>query len=90
MPWRPRIDRPKTVEAYNKAIELEPRNESRLNSLAWMLATHPEPKIRAPGKAVELATKAVQFSPKEGERLEYPGGRSLPGRELQCGPDGTC
>jgi serine/threonine protein kinase/WD40 repeat protein len=37
-----------------------------LNNQAWLLATHPEAKLRDPTRAVELAQKAVKVAPKEG------------------------
>jgi tetratricopeptide (TPR) repeat protein len=37
-----------------------------LNNQAWNLATHAEPKIRDPGRAVKLAQEAVELAPKEG------------------------
>jgi tetratricopeptide (TPR) repeat protein len=37
-----------------------------LNNQAWVLATHAEPKSRAPGRAVKLAQEAVELAPKEG------------------------
>jgi WD40 repeat protein len=37
-----------------------------LNNLAWPLATSPDPKLRNPVRAVELAKRAVELKPKEG------------------------
>ncbi len=54
------------VAIYGKAIELEPKNANRLDFVAELLANHPEPSVRAPGKAVELASKAVELAPKVG------------------------
>jgi serine/threonine protein kinase/WD40 repeat protein/tetratricopeptide (TPR) repeat protein len=36
------------------------------NNLAWFLATHPDPKLRDPIRAVALAKKAVEAAPTEG------------------------
>jgi tetratricopeptide (TPR) repeat protein len=36
------------------------------NNLAWFLATHPDPKLRDPIRAVALAKKAVAMAPKTG------------------------
>ncbi len=36
------------------------------NSLAWMLLTHPDPELRNPIRAVELAKKAVELAPERG------------------------
>jgi tetratricopeptide (TPR) repeat protein len=51
---------------YYKAIELAPKNDTAHNRLAWLLATCPDAKVRDPGRAVELARKAVQLEPKQG------------------------
>jgi tetratricopeptide (TPR) repeat protein len=34
-----------------------------INNLAWLLATAPDPKLRAPARAVELATELTQLQP---------------------------
>src|SRR5262249_16209571 len=39
---------------------------SALNGLAWLLATCPDPRLRDPAQAVELARKAVERLPNEG------------------------
>ena len=36
------------------------------NTLAWLLATHTEPHLRNPTRAVELAKKAVELAPNQG------------------------
>jgi serine/threonine protein kinase/tetratricopeptide (TPR) repeat protein len=36
------------------------------NTIAWQMATHPDPRLRDPDQAVELAKKAVQRMPREG------------------------
>jgi eukaryotic-like serine/threonine-protein kinase len=51
---------------YGKAIELAPKNDTAHHRLAWLLATCPDAKVRDPGRAVELARKAVQLEPKQG------------------------
>ena len=51
---------------YEKAIELDPKGGSSLNSLAWFLATCPEEEFRDANRAVELATKAVELAPEDG------------------------
>jgi tetratricopeptide (TPR) repeat protein/serine/threonine protein kinase len=54
------------IAAFLQSIELEPTNSSKINTLAWLLANHADPKVRAPAKAVELAMKAVELAPKTG------------------------
>jgi serine/threonine protein kinase/Flp pilus assembly protein TadD len=51
---------------YESALKLAPTNARVLNGLAWLLAACPEPKVRDPRRAVELARKAVEVAPKEG------------------------
>jgi WD40 repeat protein/serine/threonine protein kinase/tetratricopeptide (TPR) repeat protein len=38
------------------------------NNIAWMLATAPDPALRDPARAVELARKSVEIDPKRGTR----------------------
>jgi WD40 repeat protein/serine/threonine protein kinase/tetratricopeptide (TPR) repeat protein len=52
--------------AYKKAIEIKPDDGSVHNSLAWLLATCPDPKLCDPGRAVKHAQKAVELAPKDG------------------------
>jgi tetratricopeptide (TPR) repeat protein len=54
------------IVAFEKVIELEPKHALRLNELAWLLATCPEAKYRDPKWAVELAKRAVELKPQEG------------------------
>jgi WD40 repeat protein/serine/threonine protein kinase/Flp pilus assembly protein TadD len=53
------------VADYREAIRLAARPAWQ-NDLAWLLATCPEPKIRKPREAVELASAAVKRMPREG------------------------
>jgi serine/threonine protein kinase/Tfp pilus assembly protein PilF len=48
-----------------KALELAPDNANANNIFAWDLANCPEPRLRNPRRAVELAKKAVALSPEE-------------------------
>jgi Tfp pilus assembly protein PilF len=48
------------IVAYEKAIELNPKQIGVLNNLAWLLATCPDDKIRNGQRAVELAQRACQ------------------------------
>jgi superkiller protein 3 len=61
------------VAAYREAIRLKPDDAGArdalargLNSLAWTLATHPEPARRDPNGAVSMAKEAVELKPREG------------------------
>jgi len=54
------------IADFEKYIALKPNSAVDYNSFAWSLATCPEPKARKPGRAVELAKKAVAIAPKEG------------------------
>jgi eukaryotic-like serine/threonine-protein kinase len=58
--------REEAEKAYRKGLELGPGNPMALNNLAWLLATSPDAKFRDPGRAVELAKKAVELAPKAG------------------------
>jgi tetratricopeptide (TPR) repeat protein len=52
-----------------RKAELGPDHSDTLESmmgLAWFLATCSDPNFREPGRAVELAKKAVELAPKEG------------------------
>src|SRR5206468_5246811 len=58
---------------YRQALEIDPKDAGArdalawgMNNLAWALATHPEPARRDPGRAVSLATEAVELKPQEG------------------------
>jgi WD40 repeat protein/serine/threonine protein kinase len=46
------------------ALKPDPDPVSR-NNLAWLLATHPDPNLRNPGRAVELAKEAVALAPNQ-------------------------
>jgi eukaryotic-like serine/threonine-protein kinase len=56
----------KAIGAYTKAVELDPKNSKTENNLAWLLTTCPDAKFRDPGRALELARKAVALAPREG------------------------
>src|SRR5205823_4268592 len=47
---------------YQEASRLAPKNPSWHNSVAWLLATCPEGKIRNGKKAVEHATRACDLT----------------------------
>ncbi|MFI5461215.1 MAG: tetratricopeptide repeat protein, partial [Isosphaerales bacterium] len=54
------------IAEYRKAIELDPKDAILHNGMAWVLATHPNPQLRDPGRAVNLAKEAVELAPREG------------------------
>ncbi|MCH8047715.1 MAG: tetratricopeptide repeat protein [Planctomycetes bacterium] len=51
---------------WNKIVELKPDSAFARNSLAWFLATCPDPQFRDPKRAAEQAKKAVERAPKNG------------------------
>jgi len=59
----------KALADYTMAIALDSKNAPLHNELAWLLATHPNPKFRDPGWAVDWAKRAVELAPKEGNYL---------------------
>src|SRR5262249_47445153 len=56
----------KAIDDYETALKLAPDHARAQSSLAWVLATCPDTKLRDPDRAVELARKAVQLAPKVG------------------------
>lgn len=50
------------IASYQKAIELQPQSVPAKVSLAWVLATWPEPSVRDGEKAIALAEQANQLS----------------------------
>jgi tetratricopeptide (TPR) repeat protein len=52
------------AELYRKALSHRPDDAEANNGLAWILATHPDPKRRNSSEAVRLARKAVRAQPK--------------------------
>jgi tetratricopeptide (TPR) repeat protein len=56
----------KAIDDYETALKLAPTHARALSSLAWVLATCPDAKLRDPDRAVELAKKAVLLAPKAG------------------------
>jgi tetratricopeptide (TPR) repeat protein len=51
---------------FQKALPRLPNDAGAHNEAAWLLATCPDLKLRDPRRAVELARKAVQLAPHEG------------------------
>jgi tetratricopeptide (TPR) repeat protein len=60
--WRDTGEYGKAIEGYEEALKLDPNYVTRLNSLAWLLATCPEAKYRDGKRAVEVATKLGQLT----------------------------
>jgi len=54
-------------DLFEEAAKRSKDNPEALNSLAWTLATYPEPKLRDPTQAVQLAKKAVERVPGVGD-----------------------
>jgi hypothetical protein len=52
--------------AYGRCVELDPENALYRNCLAWSLATSPDATLRNPKHAVELARRAVDLTPHDG------------------------
>jgi len=77
----------KAIGAYAQAIEFDPKNAENVNNLAWLLATCPDAQLRNPTRAVELATKACELTPKDGNCwislgvAQYRAGNWKPARE---------
>jgi tetratricopeptide (TPR) repeat protein len=51
----------RAIEAYRKAMHLDPEMFEAPNNLAWLFATHPDAEIRDRVEAVALAEKAVKL-----------------------------
>jgi serine/threonine protein kinase/WD40 repeat protein/Flp pilus assembly protein TadD len=52
---------------YLKLVALRPDWPEPHNDGAWLLATHPDPRRRDPGRALALARRAVDLDPDEGD-----------------------
>jgi tetratricopeptide (TPR) repeat protein len=59
--WRHKKDYDRALADYNKAIELDPKDDAGYDGLAWLYAVCPDPKYRNGVKAVKLAKKAVEL-----------------------------
>jgi tetratricopeptide (TPR) repeat protein len=60
--------RDEALRHFLEAIRLDPYLPKPLASAAWILATHPDPSVRDPAEAVQLAERAAELS-----RREIPG-----------------
>jgi tetratricopeptide (TPR) repeat protein len=54
------------VADYEKALELDPSRTDAREGLAYALVIHPEPERRDPGRAIQLASEALDVAPDEG------------------------
>lgn len=51
---------PAAIANYRAALRANPDSVEAANNLAWILATAPDPALRAPGEAIELAQRAAR------------------------------
>lgn len=58
------------LQAYSRALAIEPNNPETLNNMAWLLVTSAAPELRDPVKALSLAGRAVSLQPKAGFILD--------------------
>jgi Flp pilus assembly protein TadD len=58
------------VQNLNKCLQLAPRSTDGLNTLAWILATTPDPNLRNPADAVKYATKVCEMLPDKSAPLD--------------------
>src|SRR5262249_31312736 len=57
----------KALADSGKALQLQPEDPLVQNTLAFWLATCPDPRFQDAGRAVPLAKKAVELAPHEGD-----------------------
>jgi WD40 repeat protein len=62
----PEFEAPAKADGPRTPLKLQLMDAQLLNQQAWESATHPEHKYRDPGRAVELARKAVELEPRNG------------------------
>ena len=60
--WRDRKEYGKAVADYRDVIRLDPKDPDAYDSLAWLLATCPDDKVRDGPKAVEYAGTACELT----------------------------
>jgi tetratricopeptide (TPR) repeat protein len=56
---------PEALADFQRILKMLPAYAGIHNTMARLLATFPDPKLRDPGQAVKLAKKAVQLAPKD-------------------------
>jgi tetratricopeptide (TPR) repeat protein len=50
------------IAYYRRALQVQPDAPDALEELAWLLATHPDARLRDPGQAVRLAERASRVT----------------------------
>jgi arylsulfatase A-like enzyme/Flp pilus assembly protein TadD len=50
------------IDCWNRALMLRPDWPVVLNNLAWVRAAHPNPQVRKPNRAIQLAAKACELT----------------------------
>ena len=50
------------ADCFRQTLRLNPDRPSALSNLAWILAAHPDPKIRDPNQAVAFAERAAKLT----------------------------
>src|SRR5439155_15325509 len=63
-----------SVALLSKLRANHPLTLQSMNDLAWIFANCPDQKLRNPGKAIELAQKAVEGAPDKGDFWNTLGG----------------
>jgi superkiller protein 3 len=51
---------------FRKIVELKPDNANDCNALAWLLVASPTLEYRDPNRAIELAARATELAPRDG------------------------
>ncbi len=65
---RGQVDR--AIAEYRKALKIKPDDVAALTNLAWILATHPDPKHRDGAEAIILAHCAAELTPNDPSTLD--------------------
>jgi tetratricopeptide (TPR) repeat protein len=55
---------------FERVLDIDPDNDVALNNIAWLRATHPDPKIRDGVQAVVLARRAAALAPNDPGTLD--------------------
>ena len=50
------------IDCWNRALLLRPDWPTVLNNVAWIRAAHPNPQLREPNRAIQLATRACDLT----------------------------